>query len=1391
MKSILKKTGTKLWEMFLYYLKKLIDYKFRKRSVFWWGIKIATLSLITELVCIQTEAQFSALFNWVNTNYGEGWEVFCRTIIDLFFAGGLGYSAITILIKLYLITLFSILEWNKDKGFNFQWKNIWIWKWNWNVLIDVNAEINLLKIEHNYSNIEWEPTDEWFLDINKNELASIGKKYNKDLHIKSKVEKDILSSIRLSKDQLHVLKEKVDEAINGVIQLETEIDELFKVDTKQDVLVLDITSDVYKEFVVLKEALTAYKRSFHELNTLIDNNKIEEVKNYIIPEVLEVTFNVDNINQIINEDRFKLFIKRVEDGKLLTVNQKRISYNFVYKTYRALDDLIYLFSQIDIVRNKIYHNFYLVHAKAGIGKTHFSINLERILSNENFKTIIIKGSSFSGENNLHTVFKRILELPDTVTFETALAKINKYSEKLNTKTIIIIDGINETTNLLQGFSTIWNENLEVLCNRIHQYNNLVLVITCRETYLKKINLNTSFDKNTYQLQGFEDDIKRLQAIQKYFDEYKIICNEVRRDNPNLDFFELPLILGVFCEMTNPEKLNPKAIQLGQYTYEEILQLFVEKQSEKVASLLDRPSKTPILNAIDRSSAKFKNEIDASLDFDEFLSVTDNKSIDDILESKSIGIKLLDEELLFLKEYIPSFSEERVLHIFQNIGGYLIAKNILNEFSSAKDLVDSDYYKSYLNYNSEDDDNKTHQLVTDILKFLVIGYSRKKDDLINYTKDQLVIYYTWEFLFQNPEIEEKEDIARKLKPFLNNRVGWEGLLDESMRNFVNPNSSFNMFFISSQLKDLPQFQFDLIWTRFIFDRWFTWDEFLDNFFEDNDNIEENKTETIKLKLELVIWLLETTSRNFRDKATLVLLDYATLNPQFIFNKVYEYSNVSRAYIYERLTAICYGVCLIKQNDTAFINGLFKEQINTIYNLQFGNEPTAPSFNYIVIDSLKHIVDLALHKGVFSLDGAVLELFKNYNFNPVVPWQDITDDNISYVKSIVNSWHNSSKSDPLKGDFVHYTIPRLQERGETGPENRLTVTANIFKRIIELGYITEDKFEPSDKKETDFYYGVKPYGFEGKIDRLGKKYSWMAFFDYAGHLLNQGLLNVWLGEEEDRVYNRLGDVEIEVSNPKPAILGERLFDFDMLHHKSGKESWTEKPLYEESKLVWIQDFEEGNFTLVKGYLEQKPDKSYDVRTFLLIESFLVNKDEIEGNEQNIINRNFNWNHDLHANAYLNHVYFGELYWADNIPDGETSGEAIPTLNDAGKIDRRVYTIESTNTEYLWESNSNIFKTLSGNIPSPNIGKYLKLKADAENFQILDNGGNLAFKSCEFEEPDLIKQELDYFRTDLLKKYMDEKGLLLMYQIKQHTYDRLTGDGSGDFRGMQFLFPHLDNN
>jgi len=195
---------------------------------------------------------------------------------------------------------------------------------------------------------------------------------------------------------------------------------------------------------------------------------------------------------------------------------------------------------------------------------------------------------------------------------------------------------------------------------------------------------------------------------------------------------------------------------------------------------------------------------------------------------------------------------------------------------------------------------------------------------------------------------------------------------------------------------------------------------------------------------------------------------------------------------------------------------------------------------------------------------------------------------------------------------------------------------------------------------------------------------------------------------------------------------------------------------------------------------------------------------------------WDHGLHLESSINNTYFGELYWADSIPCLKDQIESFPST-ELHEIDHSIIpkglsfsekyhakemakkgkemvpvrihlTIEPAIVEYSWESDSKIYPSLRGYIPSPNIGKHLNLKADSVNFQILDKNCERAWISVEYEEKEMLKQESDYIRTDLLKKYLDNKGLVLMYQIKQNTFDRNAGDGSGDFRGMRFKIQEL---
>ena len=186
-------------------------------------------------------------------------------------------------------------------------------------------------------------------------------------------------------------------------------------------------------------------------------------------------------------------------------------------------------------------------------------------------------------------------------------------------------------------------------------------------------------------------------------------------------------------------------------------------------------------------------------------------------------------------------------------------------------------------------------------------------------------------------------------------------------------------------------------------------------------------------------------------------------------------------------------------------------------------------------------------------------------------------------------------------------------------------------------------------------------------------------------------------------------------------------------------------------------------------------------------------------------------------MSKVYFGELYWADNIPIAVLNQKDLPLEIDE-KIERMItphdiihypekykkedlnkfvkiikkkrisFEFEKSLIDYLWESTSKVIPSISSTIPNTNIGKQMGLRADTKNLQILDKNNILAHKSYNFEE-DYYSQNFEYFRTELLLEYMHTNNYLLMYQVKQHTYDRNSGDGTGDFRGMQFFLSSLN--
>ncbi|MFY0653878.1 MAG: hypothetical protein JXQ96_17695 [Cyclobacteriaceae bacterium] len=1378
------------------------------------------MSLLSEIGNLINDYDFDEICLLIETAYGSGWAIAAR-IIGGFIAGyAPGYSWLTILIKVYLITLFSIFEWRKDNGLKIKWR--WIWQWNWSLknIINLNVDLSKTNIEkHYHAEVNHEITKEWIESKNDQKDWLSNYKYVPELHVKSILEEQLFKRIVDRDSIIEEFKLSLTKAEKSVIKLIAETDDLkfrcahqdfpFRFNDHPEWL------DKYATFEQcaseLKEAINEIKKTFKDYNNL--NSLSEDAWQVISWQYLSVEL-VDILNAresfllVFNQD-YQNFVNRQAEQRAVRkiLDPLTEASNVAVKAQFELRDRIEVLSS----------NSYYVHAGAGIGKSHFSNGIFYELQKKGHYAILLKGSAFSStETDLFALLKEVLAINDSRPIKEFFKDLNAFGQRRSKRVVIIIDGLNETTYLTDSFSPIWANGLQAFSNEIECYNNLALVVTFRSSYLDRIGDDIS-KENLFELKGFHNQALRKSGLEAYKKHFKFNVIDQKED---YIFFESPLLLKIYSSTINPTRAEVVQVKLNNESYYNILEKFVAILATDLAKKLGRPSKTAILNAIDRSSSAFSKESNAYLKFDTFLEITDNKEIGEIFYSNSIACHLLEGEQLFMKEIFWDDDLEYIVHSFQEIGGFLLARKLLEEFPMSEDLVKSDFFKTNLrnsirDYETNELNENVHQLATDMLKFLVIGYSNNGDPLFLQSWDQQIINYSWELVAENFGENEKDNLEGISNELLISKKAWLGLFETALTNIVNPKFELNIQFIGNKLRTIDLFLFDLTWTRFVYERSYDFEEFIYDFEHEISQLDfsQEDSEQLLRKLELSIWLLETTDHKLRDRATQLLLEFGTQRPKFIFDKTFEFAQLNRLYIFERLISISYGISLRNQNDNSFVTGIFKEYINKFYSLQFGNEPKAPTYHYVVIDSIKHMIDLAIFRGVFTLNEEDLEKLNNYQFNLSQDWIKPTKEQRDEFEGF--DFH-SRKPDPIGDDFTIYSIPRLL----TDNTKLSEAVVSIYARIKEIGY-RKLEFDHKDMTpEREFFYGNRRS--PTKIDRLGKKYSWIAFFEYAGYLLVQGKLNVWTGKEDtgrESHYDRLSDVRIELSYPKPTVYRNRIFKIDLLKHRSGNPEWTKLEQYDNTKQVWQHSFDDGEYTLLLGDLSQKADKTYNTRSYVLIDSVFVKRDEIKDKIKLITNRNIDWNDGFYTSGDISNAYFGELYWADNIPIIKSHSESVPLeeiyeedyeikvwdtvphgeypTRAVGEIVKKTYNkrlilkVKSTIVYYSWETDSDVFPSYSDHIPAPGMGRSLNLRADPKNFQILDQNKKLAFRTCKYESADeKIEHKLNYIRTDLLKKYMEENGLILAYQIKQHSYEGVadTHDDFSDFRGMQYFFPDI---
>ena len=182
--------------------------------------------------------------------------------------------------------------------------------------------------------------------------------------------------------------------------------------------------------------------------------------------------------------------------------------------------------------------------EAGIGKSHLlcDISLKRLA--DSLPTLFLLGQRYSGGNPLNFLLDQ-LDIRG-VSYNQVLGALDAAGEAKNTRTLIIIDAINEG-----NYKDEWIDHLSSFLTEISKYPHISIILSCRSTYENFILPDLPEERLTrfYHtgFRGFEH-----RAAMKYLANQGISKPSVPITSPE---FSNPLFLKTCC----------KALKLNGYT----------------------------------------------------------------------------------------------------------------------------------------------------------------------------------------------------------------------------------------------------------------------------------------------------------------------------------------------------------------------------------------------------------------------------------------------------------------------------------------------------------------------------------------------------------------------------------------------------------------------------------------------------------------------------------------------------------------------------------------------------------------------------------------------------------------------------------------------------------
>ncbi|UYQ78208.1 ATP-binding protein [Glutamicibacter sp. JL.03c] len=712
----------------------------------------------------------------------------------------------------------------------------------------------------------------------------------------------------------------------------------------------------------------------------------------------------------------------------------------------------------------------LMTGPAGIGKTYLALDVVDYRLQRGLPSVMMHGRWFN-DNDPLTHLRDVLQMPADLTSEETIALLDQSARATGAPTLLVIDALNETRP-----RSVWRDNLARLVSIITRYPHIRLLLTARTHYVTQV-VPPGLSIPRFEHTGFEG--VEFEAVSDYATYYGL---EPPTSPPIHGEFDNPLYLRLVCEALQSDgrlSLDQANMGLG-----ELAKMVLGHANETISNRVDASVSDQIVH---RSMHSLASAI-ANQDGAPLTRVAAQAELSPIWSANSAEKSLLDGLIaqgLVEEDVIPDsspYGTDIITIAFERIGHHLIVSDALAQVRDINGIRAqlSGRLGQIIGLGSTIDVGLLEATSVVIAERFGIELTAFAEEIPDIPKRDAAIIagIAW-----RSTSSITLDTGSIITNALHRSETFDAGLTMLFRLAARPSHPLNADFLYKFLSSLTMAsrdQFLAGWlhtshgTSGAVDRLIRW--------ASEKPLDAVGAETTRLWVNTLLWATSATDRRVREPATIAAARLLARHPDQAATLLEQFCVVDDEWVVERALSVVYSALLATGSgvDWAAAASVVWEKFFT---------PTAGlTSNAAVRDAARSILEAAHDRKALSADVTADKFRPPYSSDWPLTWPTEEDiaryDNRDYPKVVYST--------TIDDFFVYKLKHELLDR----PEIDAAAGARwVVAEIIRLGY------RPDLHSGFDGYvlgkYGpgrAKPKW----IERIGKKYQWIALNRLIGHL-----------------------------------------------------------------------------------------------------------------------------------------------------------------------------------------------------------------------------------------------------------------------------------------------------